>query len=405
MKTMLAFEDALEEILSALSPLPAETVPLADATGLVLAADVTADIDMPPFDRSAVDGYALAGGSGRYELVGVTSAGEEASGHLDAGEAVAISTGAPVPPGADRILMIEQSSSEGTSVLARRVPGEGEGICRKAEDIRRGDQVLRAGITLTPWRCGIAAMAGAASVSVFRKPLVALLTTGAEVVPFETRPGPSQVRNANLPMLGALVSSCGFNVCGSIHVRDDLAESARAVSALLSKADALIVAGGISMGDRDYVAPALQAAGVEFAIRDVAIKPGKPFAFGVRGRKAVFALPGNPVSVLCTFEELALPGLRRLSGFRELRRARLPGAALFRHSQKPGRTNLLRVRAFLDDSGWQLEMPASSGSGDLMSTRDANAIAIVPREDTSVEPGRILHFSFFASSGCSPCFE
>jgi molybdopterin molybdotransferase len=403
-KNMLSLEAALEEILAAVIPLPPEAMPLEQAAGRVLAADVLSDIDMPPFDRSAVDGFALSGECAQYTLRGSISAGEAQPLSLLSGEAVYINTGASVPLGADRILMVEQSSKEGFSVKPLRVPRPGENICLRAEDVRSGEVVLAAGTQLTPQCCGIAAMAGAVSVEVLGRPAIAVLTTGAEVVPFSMRPGPSQIRNANKPLLDSLLQGCGFTVAASAHVLDELAESASAVTRLASGADALLVAGGISMGEKDIMAPALEAAGARFVFRDVAIKPGKPFAFGMLGRKAVFALPGNPVSVLCTFEELVLPGLRRMSGFREVRKARLQGNARFSHSQKPGRGGLLRVRAVPRPGGWDLELPASSGSGDLRSTRDTNALAIVQADTTSVQPGQQLAFSFYASSGCAPCF-
>jgi molybdopterin molybdotransferase len=158
------------------------------------------------------------------------------------------------------------------------------------------------------------------------------------------------------------------------------------------------------MGEKDVMAPALEAAGVRFVFRDVAMKPGKPFAFGLLGSMPVFALPGNPVSVLCTFEELVLPGLRRLAGFQDARKARHLGISGFAHKQKPGRTNLLRVSARTCTAGWGLEMPPSSGSGDLRSTRDTNALAIVPGTEAGVEPGQKLLFSFYASSLMDTCF-
>lgn len=405
MKSMLGLEEAIDEILAAISPLPPRSMELRSAGGLVLSAGILSDIDMPPFDRSAVDGYALAGEHDGYLLTGAVATGGGDPHPLGPGEAAYINTGAPVPSGADRILMVEHSEASEGRVRALSMPAAGDNVCRRAEDVRAGDMVLPSRKALSPQDLGIAAMAGMSSLDVHPRPLVGVITTGSEVVPPGALPGPSQVRNANLPLLEGLLSSCGFTVKEAIHSDDDHGSLSSAVRRALSSSDALLIAGGISMGEMDMVAPVLGAAGVEFVFRDVAIKPGKPLAFGMMGSKPVFALPGNPVSVLCTFEELVLPGLRRLCGLRAARKARFEGTAAFRHSQKPGRANLLRVMATAEAGGWLLRMPSSSGSGDLRSTRDTNALAIVPSEAAGAASGDMLAFSFYASSIPSICFE
>lgn len=392
-RIMLTPEQALEAILRSL-PAPSETtVELHRSSGMVLAEDIASDIDMPPFDRSAMDGYALAGEAGSYRLADEVPAGTPDPARLEAGAAAPIMTGAPVPPGADRVLMLEKSSVDGGRLVTSAVPQEGENICFRGEDMRRGQLVLPRGSLLDSKAAGVAAMAGRASLRVYRRPVLSILTTGNEVVAPGALPGPGQVRNANMPMLLSLASACGFEVARSLHAEDSLRGTTAAAGALLASSDVLIAAGGISLGAHDHVAPALEAAGTGFLFREVALKPGKPFSFGMAGDRPVFCLPGNPVSVFCTFLEFVTPALRRMSGHERCSRTRLQGICRFEHRQRRGRTNLLRVIAIRDQGQWFLDMPGTSGSGDLMSTAGTNAIAFCDMELDGVSPGGSLPFS------------
>lgn len=391
-------EGALEIILGNL-PAPATVEkPLHLAAGFVLAEDIRCDIDMPPFDRSAMDGYALAGASESYRLSAEIPAGAADLDPLEPGRAAPIMTGAPIPPGADRVLMLEKASVEDGRIVPGAPALEGDNICRRGQDIRRGSVVLTKGFLLDAKAAGLAAMAGRSALRVFGRPTLALMTTGSEVVPPSEVPGPGQVRNANLPMLMALASASGCGTSASMHIPDDLEQTVEGARALLSGADVLLAAGGISLGAHDHVAPALERAGARFLFREVAMKPGKPFSFGLAGDRPVFCLPGNPVSVFCTFQEFVMPALRMMSGFPNCRRVRLPGICRFSFSQRRGRTNLLRVKAFRDGKEWLLDMPSSNGSGDLMSASETNAIAVCGRDLDGVSPGGILPFSLNSTS-------
>ncbi len=401
---MPTFDEALELVLESVEKLDAIDRPLSCCCGKALAEDVRSDIDMPPFDRSAMDGYALCGESASYSLSGEIHAGEPSGIELGPGEAAAIMTGAPLPPGADRVLMKECAILDGGRVKALEMPCAGAHICRRAEDIAKGERVLETGMDLEPHHIGIAAMAGHAVLRVIRPPRAGILTTGSEVVPPGSIPGPGQVRNANLPMLEGLVKTAGFECASVLHCADDPRDTREAFERLLAESDVVLAAGGISRGDRDCVAPSLEAAGTRFLFREVAMKPGKPLSFGMASGKPVFGLPGNPVSVLCTFEEFVLPALRKMAGFARHERLRLHGISCFDHSQKPGRHNLLRVAAIPGPS-WELALPPSSGSGDLMSTNSANAIAHVNAEKTVVAPGDGLPFSLFHTAGPDLCFS
>ncbi|NLP06121.1 molybdopterin molybdotransferase MoeA [Candidatus Fermentibacteria bacterium] len=395
---MPVFDKALELVLESVEKLDAMELPLSSCCGRALAEDVHSDIDMPPFDRSAMDGYALCGEAPSYLIKGGIHAGEPSGIELGPGEAASIMTGAPVPPGADRVLMKECAILEGGRLKASEMPSAGAHICRRAEDIEKGDRVLEAGIDIEPRHLGIAAMAGRAVLRVVRAVRAGILTTGSEVVPPGSIPGSGQVRNANLPMLEGLLTTAGFECSASLHSADDPRGIREAFERLLADSDVVLAAGGISLGDRDCVAPSLESVGARFLFREVAIKPGKPLSFGMAAGKPVFGLPGNPVSVLCTFEEFVLPALRKMSGFARFERLRLQGISCFDHSQKPGRHNLLRVIA-MPGLCWELALPPSSGSGDLMSTNSANAIAHVSAERTGIAPGDTLSFSLFHSAG------
>jgi molybdopterin molybdotransferase len=401
---LLSFEEAVRIVLDNAGSTGTVVRPLHGCSGMALSSDVACDIDMPPFDRSAVDGFALAGAAGSWTLSGTVAAGDPWREPLEPGRAVSIMTGAPVPPGADRIVMIEHATRSGMLVECSRPPAPGENICFRAEDIRKGDRVLEAGIDLQPRHLGIAAMAGLEMLSVGRPPVVGILTTGDEVVPPGTVPGPGQVRNANMPMLEGLAASSGCSSVIAVHSSDAAGETTAAAASLIERCDIVLAAGGISMGERDCVAPSFEAAGTRFLFREVAMKPGKPLSFGLAFGKPVFGLPGNPVSVMCCFEEFVLPALRRMSGYKRFTRLRLRGRACFGHRQKQGRLNLLRVAASPGDC-WNLEMPSTSGSGDLMSTSGTNALALVPARVSSVVHGEEIAFSLYHTSGPDLCWS
>ncbi len=403
-KVMPTPEEALGTVLGNLPPPSAVVKAARESAGHILAGDVLCDIDMPPFDRSAMDGYALAGESDSYEILGEIPAGASGGAALSPGQAAPIMTGAPVPEGADRVLMLEASMVDGGRLRAVTMPAPAENVCFRGEDIAAGARILSRGDLLDSKAAGLAAMAGMTSLPVYGRPAAAILTTGSEVIPPGQRPGPGQVRNANSPMLSSLLLECGLRQGPAAHVPDDPGRTSEAALALLGSADILLVAGGISLGAYDHVAPALEAAGVRFLFREVAQKPGKPFSFGLANGKPVFCLPGNPVSVFCTFQEYVAPAVRLMSGHPDFRRRRFEGVSRFTHRQKRGRTNFLRVTARSGGAGWVLDMPATSGSGDLMSTAGTNALAICDGALDGVSPGDVVPFSFNAGREPGICW-
>jgi len=396
---MKPFKEALKTVIES-APAPVEhRVPLSESRGYVLSRNIVSDIDMPPFDRSAMDGFAVAGEGLRHDLQDEITAGRALEIKVSPGHACPIMTGAPVPEGADRIAIVEEAVVEDSVLLLSRPPKKGAHICWQGEDIRKGQTVLEHGTRLSPQHLGIAAMAGRTVLPVFDRPRISVVTTGTEVIPPEWIPSPGMVRNANLPLIISQLEFSGFHVTASAHAADDVPSLKAAFGQMLSCTDVLVTAGGVSKGTRDYVPSVLESLGVDLHFRRVAQKPGKPFTFGTgEGGRAVFGLPGNPVSVMVSLEEFLLPYLRKRSGFKGFHKRTYHGTLTSDYSKKPGRLHFLRVLAYREGDRWMLHLPETSGSGDLMSTVNTNALAMVDADTVSVRSGDGLPFHFMAST-------
>jgi molybdopterin molybdotransferase len=315
------------DILDAVEVTPrAVELPLGDADGLVLAEPIVADRDYPPFDKSLMDGFAVRSADAatapvELKLVGEIAAGQEADRGLARGETMAIMTGAPLPPGADGVIPVEDSQSpqaDRVTLLRAAVPGRY--IARRGSDVRHGQTVLSAGTLLGPAQLAVAASVGAARVKAFAKPTAAVLATGDELVPIDATPGPAQIRNSNSATLVSLLERLGCDVVDLGVVRDEPALVRDALADAMRRCDVLFVTGGMSMGAHDHVPRTLRELGVDLKITKLRIKPGKPFVFGTkpagseRRTAYVFGLPGNPVSgFVCTLR-LAVRLLARLRG-------------------------------------------------------------------------------------------
>jgi molybdopterin molybdotransferase len=315
---MLAYEDALGEILRVTPPPPREVRPLDRAAGLVLAAPLAARLDLPRFDNSAVDGYALAAPSAVGEgaplrVIGAARAGRPFRGAVRPGEAVRILTGAPIPRGTQAVVMQERAIRRGDTLRVEAWPSAGANIRRRGEDVEAGQPLLSAGTVLRAQALALLAAAGHRAVPVLRPPAVAILVTGDELRRPGARLGAGQIHDSNGLMLAALARSHGAAVRRLGIARDDKAALIRRMRRGLA-ADVLLIAGGVSVGDTDFVREAARHCGVRPIFWQVDIKPGKPLFFGRRGRTVVFGLPGNPVSVFATFQEFVVPSLRRLMG-------------------------------------------------------------------------------------------
>lgn len=319
---MIEVADARAVVLRACQPLAAAPTPLADALGRVLAEDVRADLDSPPFTKSLMDGYAVRAADGlNLRLTAVVAAGDPPGAAVGPGEAVRIFTGAPLPDGADAVVMVEKTEPAepkiGEQVRLTEPVKPGQNVLPRGREMRAGDVVVPAGTAITPATVGLLAGVGRAMVSTVRAPRVAVLATGSELVEADATPGPGQIRNSNGPMLVAQAARSGAVPRYLGIGRDDADALAAMVRDGLENADVLILAGGVSVGAFDLVPGVLRELGVEAHFHKVRMKPGKPLLFGTRGSTLVFGLPGNPVSSFVCFELFVRPALRALAGHRD----------------------------------------------------------------------------------------
>lgn len=392
---LIELEPARRAVLDCVRPLAAEPVALANALGRVLAEDVRSERAVPGFDSSAMDGFALrhrdvaqAGPESPVELavVGESRAGSPASRALASGEAIAISTGAAIPAGADAVVPVERTRRENGRVEVLAAQAARANVRFAGEDLRAGELALRAGCELGGVELGVLASLGRPAALCGRRPRLAILATGDELVE-PGRPLPEgSIYNSNLPSLAALALRSGAEPSGLATVGDDAEATQEAIAEALDRAEVLVLCGGVSVGEHDHVRGALARLGVEQRFWGVSLKPGKPTLFATRGETLVFGLPGNPVSALVTFSLFVAPALRALAGAREpLRRthATLVGEA----PAAPGRTNAVRCRLRLGERGWEAEPTGPQGSHVLSSMLGAHGLALLPPGDRPVPQG------------------
>ncbi|MGA1461851.1 MAG: gephyrin-like molybdotransferase Glp [Steroidobacteraceae bacterium] len=401
---LLRLEDARQRIIATVGrPEDAETLPLGRADGRVLARQLTADVEVPPFDNSAMDGYALHGsvlpatGEASLRQVGTAWAGRPFQGHVGPGECVRIMTGAPMPTGTDTVIMQEQVRVEGEQVTIRAGHRPGEHRRLAGESLARGAQILAAGTRLTPAHLGLAASAGVAEVSVFRRPRVAILSTGDELRSAGLPLGPGQIYDSNRCSLTAMLERLGIEVMDLGVIPDRLEATRTALLEASEAADVIISSGGVSVGDADFVVDVLRTEG-QVGFWKVAIKPGKPLAFGRLGQAWFFGLPGNPVSSMVTFYQLVQPALRRLCGVDPLPQPLLVNARLAAPLRKqPGRLEFQRARLAPGDQG-QLTVEALSqqGSNVMRSMVEADCFIVLPLEQGPLEAGEWVQVQPFA---------
>lgn len=391
---MTPLDEALAEILGSFAALSDhEEVPLAEALGRVLAVGLDARVDQPAADTSAMDGWAVRFGSTEIWRVapGEARAGGPPVGALGEGMALRIFTGAVLPEGADTVVLQEDTERDGDTLRFSDPPQLGRHVRHRASDVAVGDRLLDAGGTLTPGAIALLASQGHPQVLVTRRPRVAIIPTGDELKAPDEATEPGAIVDSNGPMLEALVRQAGALPDRRPAVGDDPDALARAFAAALADTDLLLTTGGVSVGDHDHVKPALEAAGVSLSVWKVAVKPGKPLAFGRHASGTpVLGLPGNPVSALATFTVFAGPAIRRLLGDPRPAparvRARLTGP--IRH--RPGRTELSRATLRREGEEWVVTPHGNQGSGALVAIGQSNALVVVPAESTGLEAGTLV---------------
>ena len=401
----LSVTQARAAIAAALRPITEmQTVALAQALGRVLAADVVSPIDVPAHDNSAMDGYAFAGnelhptGPTRLQMVGTVLAGPPFEGSMQPGECLRIMTGAVMPAGLDTVVPHELCRADGAQVVVE--PGvirPGENRRRRGEDLAAGRPALQAGRVLRPADLGLIASLGIADVGVHRPLRVALFSTGNELRTLGQALAPGCIYDSNRYSLMAALQRLGMEVIDLGLVGDDPAALQAALAQAVAQADVVLTSGGVSMGDADHVRAVLAQMG-EVAFWKVAMRPGRPFAFGpLRGGAAwLFALPGNPVAALVTFYALAREALLQLAGARAQALPVLQARCASAIRKRPGRTEFQRAVVEPDAAGaWQVRLTGSQGAGVLRSMSEANALLVLRHEQGSVAAGEMVDVWLF----------
>jgi molybdenum cofactor synthesis domain-containing protein len=379
---VISVEEALAIVLRETPDLGSEEIPLEAALGRVLAQEVRSDVDLPPFDRAAMDGYALRAEDARaapvvLKIVGEVRAGQLPQRAVARGEAIQIMTGAPLPPGASAVQPIEKTHLlDGGRVLIESAVEPRQHIAPTGSEVRAGETVLRGGAPVDPATLGVLASVGCARPRVGRRPRVAVLVTGDELVPASEQPGPGRIRNSNGVAVLAQARWAGAQVRSLGIVPDDAERITEAIEAGLD-ADLLVVSGGVSAGAYDLVEAVLARVGVQVFFERVAIRPGAPLVFGRRKNVLVFGLPGNPVSAQVTFDIFVRAALLRMQGARAVRRPCLEVELLHRVRNKSGREAHLPARVRSEAGRLVAEPIHSAGSADVLAHARANALIVL----------------------------
>jgi molybdopterin molybdotransferase len=407
-ETVMTVEEARELVFSRISRLPAEEVALLESLGRVLAKDARSDIDVAPFDNSAMDGFAvravdLAGASAdapiALDVIAHIGAGDDVAGIVVApGQAARIMTGAAVPEGADSVVMVERTQpldggdgGTGTRVAFEVEPRLGEHVRRRGEEVRAGDVVLSAGDVIGPAAIGLLASTGHATVSVYRRPRVAVLSTGSELVEVAETPGPGKIRNSNSYSITAQVIAAGGIPVRYPVVPDDVDATRAAFERAADETDYIVTSGGVSVGDFDYVKPVLEELG-ELAFCKVKMRPGNPQTLGSIRGVPFFGLPGNPTSTYVGFEIFVRPSLRMMQGFSALDRPVTMARLAHDVKKKQDRRYYLRgiVAPVADGDGYEASLPFSQSSALLTAAHRGNCLVVLPEGGGTFAAGMLV---------------
>jgi molybdopterin molybdotransferase len=401
---LTSVDDHLAGIRALLPPPDPIELRLADALGLVLAEDIVSEVEVPSFANSGMDGYAVVAADVveatveepvTLRVVGEVMAGASQPPKVTSGRCVSIMTGAPIPPGADAVVPVETTSGGGDHVSVHRAVAPGTHVRAPGEDLAPGQPLVAAGRRLGPADVGLLAVAGVTRVTCITTPRVVIISTGDELVPAGDRPGPGQIRDANGPMLGAMVRAAGALPFSAGIVRDERRALLYAFDTNLGHADLFVCTGGASAGARDLIPDVIDALG-EVATAKVAMKPGMP---QIRGRVAdtpVIGLPGNPVSAFVSFEVFVRPAIRHLQGRRDVQRPTVLARAAEPLTAPPAKRGYVRVQLSHDDDGWLAEPTGHQGSHVISSIARADGLAVVPEDRTELGVGEQVQVQLLA---------
>jgi molybdopterin molybdotransferase len=388
-------DEALNKILSCIQPLGAEKVSILEALGRTVAEDVYAKGDIPPLDNSGMDGYAVRSEDitnavqdrpVTLEVIEDLPAGFISSRTVEKGQAIRIMTGAPIPKGADSVVPVEATGKEDGAVSIHTAVTPGRNIRKAGADLRKGERVISEGDFIRPAEVGILASVGRAFVSVYQRPLVAILCTGEELVDVDGDWGEVKIVSSNSYTLAAQVKDCGA-IPIQLGIAKDRKEEIENKLRQGARADVLITSAGISVGDYDLVKDVLSDLGMEMVFWQVAMKPGKPLAFGTIGRKPVFGLPGNPVSSMVSFEQFVRPSLLKMMGYRQLFRPTVEAVLKEDVCKERGRRHFIRGSVSFERDQYFVSMSGAQGSEILRSMIRANGLIVIPEDREIVRVG------------------
>jgi molybdopterin molybdotransferase len=393
---MVTLEFALSTVINKIAPLnQSEIVPLWESIGRILAVDVVSDINMPPFDKSAVDGYACRKDdlAKTLSVVEVIAAGKMPTKSIEAGTCSKIMTGAPIPKGADCVIMVEEVKEVSEDEISFTGTYIKTNIAPFAEDIKVNDIVLKKGLCIEPQHIAILAAVGGSHVIVSEKPTVSILITGDELVETDVKPKMGQIRNSNGHQLYAQIINAGAIPVYNGIVDDTIDATRNAIATALEKSNIVVLTGGVSMGDFDYVPSVLKELGVELLFQTIAVQPGKPTIFGVKGNKLVFGLPGNPVSSLFQFDILVRSAIKCLMGASKPTKdiIQIPLASDYKRKRSE---RLALIPATINSLG-EVEPVNYHGSAHIFALAKANAMIIVPIGVDSINKGEIVNVRQF----------
>jgi molybdopterin molybdotransferase len=403
---MITFKEALDRILSQVQPLGFEKVSLLEALGRIIAEDIYTHRDIPPFDNSGMDGYAVKyadirnvsrGNPIRLKVVGELPAGSVSTKRLGKGQAIRIMTGAPIPKGVDTVIPAEETEEKDGFVSILKAVPLGAYIRRAGEDVKKGDCILSRGDFIRPAEVGMLASAGRSSISVYQRPWVAILCTGEELVDVDGGLNGVKIVSSNSYTLAAQVKDCGA-VPIQLGIARDRKEEIKEKLLQGLRADLIISSAGVSVGDYDFVKDALNDLGMEMVFWKVAMKPGKPVAFGTLWGKPVFGLPGNPVSSMVSFEQFVRPSLLKMMGHQQLFRPVIDAILKEDIRKEAGRRHFIWSFVSIEGDHYFAMTTGDQGSGILKSMVKANGLIVIPEDQEIVRAGEKVKVQLLNSS-------